>query len=61
MNDVLQALVGRQVQVFSVRGETEVNDTGTLEAYDGIWLCLSRGGDKLYFSIARVRLIKRLG
>ena len=60
MNDILQALVGRQVQVYSVRGETEVSDAGTLEAYNGTWLCLSRGGDTLYFSIARVRLIKPL-
>ena len=60
MNDVLQALVGRTVQVYSVRGETEVSDTGTLEAYDSNWLCLDRNGDKMYFSIARVRLIKPL-
>lgn len=60
MNDMLQALVGRQVQVYSVRGETEVNDTGTLEAYDGVWLCLRKSGEALYFSIARVRLIKPL-
>ena len=60
MNDVLSSLVGRMVQVYSVRGEAEVSDTGTLEAYDSNWLCLSRGGDKLFFSIARVRLIKPL-
>ena len=64
MNDVLSGLIGRMVQVYSVRGETEVSDTGVLEAYleayDDTWRCLSRGGDKLYFSIARVRLIKPL-
>ena len=60
MNDVLSSLVGRMVQVYSVRGEAEVSDTGTLDAYDAHWLCLSRGGDKLFFSTARVRLIKLL-
>ena len=60
MNDVLSSLIGRMVQVYSVRGDTEVSDMGVLEAYDDTWLCLSRGGDKLYFSIARVRLLKPL-
>jgi hypothetical protein len=60
MNDVLQALVGCQVQVYSVRGETEISDIGTLESYDSNWLCLSRNGGTLYFSISRIRLIKPL-
>lgn len=60
MNDVLSSLVGRMVQLYSVRGETEVSDTGTLEAYDSNWLCLRKSGEALYFSIARVRLIKSL-
>ena len=60
MNDVLQALLGRQVQVYSVRGETEISDTRILEAYDTNWLCLRRTGDMLYFSISRIRLIKPL-
>ena len=34
MDEMLRALVGRQAQVFSVRGETEVSDVGILEAYD---------------------------
>ena len=60
MDDVLQGLVGRQVQVYSVRGETEIRDTGVLEAYDAHWLRLNCSGDSLYFSISRVRLIKLL-
>ena len=60
MNDIFQALVGRQVQVYSVCGETEVNDTGTLEAYDGVWLCLRKSGEALSLSIARIRLVKPL-
>ncbi len=58
MDEMLRALVGRQVQVFSVRGETEVSDSGVLEAYDNNWLCIRKGGEALYFSIHRVRLIK---
>ena len=58
MDGVLRGLVGRQLQVFSVRGETEVSDAGVLEAYDNNWLCIRRAGEALYFSIHRVRLIK---
>jgi len=58
MDEMLRALVGRQVQVFSVRGETEVSDSGILEAYDNNWLCIRKAGDAFYFSIHRVRLIK---
>ncbi len=60
MSDVLQALVGRQVQIHSVRGEAEISNTDILEAYDDNGLCLRRSGDALYFSISRVRLIKPL-
>lgn len=60
MNDVLSGLVGKLVQIYSVRGETEVSDTGTLTAYDGQWLCVNRDGQLLYFCISRVRLIKPL-
>lgn len=58
MSGVLEGLVGRLVQIYSVRGETEVSDTGTLESYDSQWLCLNRNGDRMYFSVSRVRLIK---
>ncbi len=61
MNDILSSLIGKQVQVYSDRGgQAEVSDTGMLESYDSNWLCLNRNGDRLYFSIARVRLIKPL-
>ncbi len=58
MDEMLRALVGRQVQVYSVRGETEVSDAEILEAYDGNWLCIRKAGEVLYFSVHRVRLIK---
>lgn len=58
MDEMLRALVGRQVQVFSVRGETEVSDLGILEAFDDNWICIRKAGESLYFSIHRVRLIK---
>ena len=58
MDEMLRALVGRQVQVFSVRGETEVSDAGILEAYDNNWVCIRKAGEALYFSIHRIRLIK---
>ncbi len=60
MDEMLRSLVGRQVQVFSVRGETEVSDIGVLEAYDSNWLCIRKSGEALYFSIHRVRLIKAI-
>ena len=60
MDNILQSLVGHQVQIYSVRGETEVSDTGILEAYDANWLLIRRNGEALYFCISRVRLIKPL-
>ncbi len=60
MDDVLREMVGRQIQIYSVRGETEVSDIGTLEAYDNNWLCIRKGGEALCFSIHRIRLIKLL-
>ena len=60
MGDLLSVLIGQQVQVYSVRGETEVSDIGVLEAYDANWLCVRKSGEALYFSVHRVRLIKPL-
>lgn len=60
MDDVLHSLIGSLVQIYSVRGETEVSDTGTLEAYDTNWIRVNRNGERLYFSVSRVRLIKPL-
>ena len=58
MSELLRGLIGSQVQIYSVRGQAEVSDAGTLEAFDDAWVCLSQEGEKLYFSVYRIRLIK---
>ena len=60
MSDLLQELVGRAVQVYTVRGESEVSDTGVLDAYDDNWIRLRKENVLLLFSVSRVRLIKPL-
>ena len=60
MSQVLKELQGQSVQVYSVRGETEISDIGILDAFDEQWLCLNKNGAKLFFSIARIRLVKPL-
>lgn len=59
-SDLLRDLVGKYVQVYSVRGEAEISDAGILEAYDGDWLRLRKDDALLYFSVYRIRLIKPL-
>lgn len=59
-SDLLRDLVGKNVQVYSVRGETEVSDVGTLEDCDGVWLRLRTDHGLLFFSVHRIRLIKPL-
>lgn len=60
MNELLRELIGHQVQVYSVRGETEISDVGILEGYDDTWVCLRKEQVRLYFSIYRIRLVKLL-
>jgi len=60
MDSILRGLVGTLVQVWPVRGETKASDTGVLEAYDDHWIVLNRSGEKLCFSVSRIRLIKLL-
>ena len=58
-NDVLNELMGKSVEVRSLRGQGECVDSGVLEAYDEQWIKLRKdGGEVLYFSIANVRLLK---
>lgn len=59
-SDLLRDLLGKYVQVYSVRGETEISDAGILEAFDGAWLRLRNDDGVLYFSFHRIRLIKPL-
>lgn len=53
---ILHALVGQKVTVYS--GE-QCSDTGMLDSYDASFVRLRTDkGTYLYFSIARIRLIK---
>ncbi len=60
MSDLLRELIGRQINVYSVQGQSEIRDSGELVSYDDTWLCLRKDGELLYFSIHRVRLVKPL-
>jgi hypothetical protein len=58
-NDPLRDLIGQRVKVWSVAGNTEHSDEGTLEGVDNGWLRLrSDGGGLLCFSVVLVRLVK---
>jgi ferredoxin-fold anticodon binding domain-containing protein len=58
MSELLRGLVGSQVRVYSIQGQSEASDTGLLEAFDDNWVCLNQDGERLYFSVHRIRLIK---
>jgi hypothetical protein len=55
---LLNDLVGRKVTIFSVQGQGERQDVGTLEAADNLWLRLRKGDEVMYFCLYHVRLIK---
>lgn len=57
---MLTELIGRHIQVYSVRGEAEVSDVGTLESFDDVWVKIRQDNASLYFSVFRIRLIKPL-
>ncbi len=58
MSDLLQALIGCQVIVYSGTERGEGGDTGELVSCDNVWLCLRKGTELLYFSVYRIRLVK---
>ena len=59
--DLLQDLVGRRVEVRSQAGNHDYRDDGKLVAYDARWICIEVAyGDRIYFPIANVRLLKPL-
>ena len=60
-DDLMRELVGQQVEVRSQSGSQEFRDDGVLEGCDGRWLKLSTSGGDLYFPVAKVRLVKRVG
>lgn len=58
-DNVLSELLGRDVEVRSLRGQSECVDSGVLEAFDERWIKLRTDSDELlYFPIANVRLLK---
>jgi hypothetical protein len=58
-NDPLRDLVGQRVKLWSVAGNNEHSDQGTLEGIDNGWLRLrSDDGGLLCFSVGLVRLVK---
>lgn len=62
MNDLLQELLGKVVEVRTRGGDRGYQDAGTLTAYDEHWIKLEKeGGEALYFPIANIRLVKPLG
>ncbi len=59
--NVLSELLGQEVEVRSLRGQSECVDSGVLEAYDERWLKVRQSPEQvLYFPIANVRLLKPL-
>jgi hypothetical protein len=58
MVSLIQELVGKRVRLWSGRGENSYADDGVLDACDGEWLRLDKNGEKLYFPLYNVRLIK---
>ncbi len=59
MNDMLEELLGKTVEVRS--GNTDCHDDGQLLAYDERWIKLAKEtGEVIYFPIANIRLIKPL-
>ncbi len=55
---VVSELLGQQVEVRSLRGQSECVDAGVLEATDERWIKLRKDDEVLYFPIANVRLVK---
>lgn len=61
-DDVLSEMLGREVEVRSLRGQSECVDLGVLEAYDERWIKVRNdSGEALYFPVANVRLLKPAG
>jgi hypothetical protein len=57
--DVLEELLGKNVEVWTLKGDTHYAVIGILEAFDDQWIKLRQGhGSSLYLSVANTRLIK---
>lgn len=54
-------LIGARVEVWTVGGDDDHYDTGTLEAVELPWVRLNTGRDRIMvFSVYQIRLIKLL-
>ena len=61
MNELINSLIGKHVQVDSVSGDTRYTDNGVLNAYEHPWLKVTKdGGDVLYFCAYRIRIVKEI-
>lgn len=59
--DLLKEIVGRRVEVRSQAGNADFRDDGKLVSYDARWICIETSyGERIYFPIANVRLLKPL-
>lgn len=58
MNPNLKDFIGKAVDVWTVRGQTEVKDSGILQNADEQWVVIQQGQELLFFAIARIRLLK---
>lgn len=58
MNETLRNEIGQKVRIWSVSGESEHVDEGTLEGFDDPFIRLRKGTESLLFSVHRVRLMK---
>jgi ribosome maturation factor RimP len=56
---LIQEMVGKKVQVYSVHGAGEHQVVGTLEAFDGTWIKVRKADSEiLFFSVYQIRLVK---
>ncbi len=58
MNLTLKDFIGKPVDVWTVRGQSEVKDSGVLHHVDEQWVVIKQGNEHLFFAVARIRLLK---
>jgi hypothetical protein len=54
MAEIIQGLIGQQVELSSTDGISVVTDVGILDGYDGHVLRLRKESERLYFPLANV-------
>ncbi len=58
MSANLNDYIGKPVDIWSVRGQSEIKDSGVLQNVDERWVVIQQGSELLFFPIARIRLVK---